>query len=616
MGKRFAPELRNGLQETSAARRDRICRWTAALLIAALCYVICKTFGIMSYHTNDDTSIQDFLSGQYTGTPLASHSYIHIFLSWFVSRLYVLVPGVEWWYLGSQVLMVGGMVLINYALLSPAGENKYNFGLSAVLAGLTDACLLCWPLSRSSYTMVSGIVGTAGICLLLSFTEGKKGIAARAVSYGLFVLAFCIRSSVGYVAACFYMLAVFILCIRSPGKWLRKAGILFMAALVLMGTAAGLSAVNSHFQREIDGADYLAFNRARSAYIDYPHDSYDENPAIYGDVGWTRETAWLVNQWCFMDERVTTENLRYLVENSRKERESLRPGTLWKRFSDQQKREMVRPTEWFWLMTALAALLAILAGKQKRLLAGFGLNVIGCAALVLYQLYGGRILYRTFYICALPSAVINLVLGAECLEHIKWKKAGAVLACLLVLFGCFAAGSTARILFGRRAVSKAVSQQSREDTLGEYVLSHPENIYIEDTQTVDNLFPYSPRPVNLVEWGKPDFHSKAQRLKLEANGIGELTGEVMKRENVFFISDVNLADRESSGEALSASCRMLHFYRWLKQEYAAAGIRQEDRMDGGLFVYQFVFDGGSPGGDCYDIREDGTVSAAGGEGTE
>ena len=119
-----------------------------------------------------------------------------------------------------------------------------------------------------------------------------------------------------------------------------------------------------------------------------------------------------------------------------------------------------------------------------------------------------------------------------------------------------------------------------------------------------------------MEWGKPDFHSKAQRLKLEANGIGELTGEVMKRENVFFIADVDLADRESNGAALPASCRMMHFYQWLKQEYGAAGIRQADRMDGGLFVYQFVFDGGPSDGDCYDIREDGTVTAAGGDGAE
>lgn len=596
-------------------RWDSVCRWMVSLLIAALWYVLCKKFAIMYYHTNDDASIQDFLSGQFTGTPQTSHPYIHIFLSWCISRLYVLIPGVEWWYLGCKVLMVGGMVLINFSLLSLAQKNRYSFGLSVVLLMVTDGCLLCYPLCRSCFTMVSGIVGTAGLCLLLS-SAGKRSMAAGAVSYMLFVLAFCIRISVGYALTCFYLLVVLVLCMKSRRNRVWKAGLLFMSALVFVGTAAGLTAVNSHFQKEINGADYLVFNSARSAYIDYPHDTYEENPALYESVGWSRETTWLVNEWCFMDKRVTTENLKYLVENSRKERESLRPGILKERFSELQQKELMPQTEWFWVLTALFALIALASGKQKQLLAGFCLNVIGSAVLILYQLYGGRILYRTFYICILPSAMINLMLGSESLKNIPWKRAGAVLAGLVVLCGFVVAGSTAGVLFNREKNSRILILKTRADALGEYVLSHPENIYIEDTKTVHDLFPSPPRPVNLVEWGKPDFHSEAHRLKLEANGIENLTGEVMKRQNVFFISRVNLADREKSGKKIPASIRLRHFYDWLKQEYSATGIRQVDRAGSDLFVYQFIFDGSLTDGDCYDIREDGTVTAAGSVGTE
>lgn len=586
-------------------------QWVVPLLIVIALYAVCAGFGFMRYHTNDDASIQDYLSGQYTGTPLSGHQFIHVFLSWFISRLYILFPGVEWWFTGSQIMMACGMLLINYTLLVWIKQNELSFGSGVFLMILADCCLLCFPLCRLSYTTVSGVVGTGGLCVLLIFCGKPKRVPACAISYVMFVTAFCLRNSVGYILICFYLLGVLILCLKDRGSRLRKAGAFAAAVFVLVGTAMGLNAVNSDYQNRVNGPEFRSFNIARTAYMDYPHDSYEQNPELYASVGWSQETAWLVSKWCFMDERVTAENLNYLVQHSTSERNTIRPGTIKQRFLEFQQIEMVQPTEWFWFITGLFSLITVVMCRKGKLVLLCLVNLTGTAVLVFWQLYSGRILYRTLMVCLLPSAVISLGLGICGLKDLRRGRIGRALIWVLLLCILPVAVSSMRTTFDPGTISKAVVRKQRADALGEYALEHPENIYIQDTRTVDDLFPLSPRPVNLIVWGKPDFNSAAQKMRLKVNGIERLTGAVLKNQNVYFISDISLSDRAGNGKRVPDSSKLLHFYRWLQQEYGATGIRQEDRIRQDLFVYRFMFEQDGPEGEFYDIQSDRHVISGG-----
>ena len=197
--------------------------------------------------------------------------------------------------------------------------------------------------------------------------------------------------------------------------------------------------------------------------------------------------------------------------------------------------------------------------------------------------------------------------GIYGLKELKTGMIGCLLIGLLLLGSIPVTISSVRTIFDSAVISTAVERKQRADTLGEYVLDHPENIYIEDTKAVRDLFPSSPRPMNVIVWGKPDFNSAAQKARLGANGIERLTGEVMKRQNVYFISEINLADLVGKGKRVSSSGRLLHFYRWLQQEYGAVGIRQEEQIMTNLVVYQFVFGQNGPESEYYDIQSDGQI---------
>ncbi len=598
-------KLSNRLSEQNCNRFQ----WVVPLLVTAAVYAACMMFGFMRYHTNDDAGIQDYLSGQYTGTPFPGHQFIHIFLGRFISGLYILVPGVEWWFTGCQIIMVCGMLLINCFLLSWTKQNHYPFVPAVLLMILADCSLLCFPVCRTSFTMVAGVIGTGGICLLLAPCRGRKRIVACAGSLVLFAAAFCLRSSVGEALACYYLLAVLILCLKDRGGSLQKAGAFAAAAVVLAGMVAGLSAVNRSYQDRMNGPEFRSFNAARSVYMDYPHDSYNRNPELYAAVGWSRETAWLVNEWCFMDEHVTADSLAYLAQHSVAEKNSIRPGYIKKRFLALQKVEMAQPAEWFWTVAGVFALVSAVLRRKGRLLVLSFANLAGTAVLVLYQLYGGRILYRSLMVCLLPSAVISLALGIYGLKDYRSRRIFRILTWTVLLCIIPVAVSAVRITFDPGTFSRTEILKQRADALGEYALGHPENIYIEDTKTVRDLFPSSPRPRNLIVWGKPDFNSAAQKARLESNGIERLTGDVMKRQNVYFVSDTNLAASAGNGERVPDSSRLLHFYRWLKQEFGAAGIRQEEQIMNNMVVYQFVFEQNEAESEYYDIQSDGRIIA-------
>lgn len=582
-------------------KRKRMITIGSVLLIGIICYLVALCCGAMVFLTNDDTSIQDTLSGRYTGSPFPVHQFISIFLSYPVYWLYRYIPGPEWWLLISQAMMLINMLLINSAVGILADKNNCPLYLPCVLVFLIDFACFCYPISNTAYTIVASFFGSASMLLLMTQPKRKSVYVLSAL---LFLVSVFYRYSAGIVMLCFVLLAWLLVFLEGQeGFSVRKTLPFILVVILFFGLTVGLNKISASAINQVNGADHSSMVSARGQYMDYPHDTFEENPQIYEDVGWSRDTYVLVNAWWYWDPNVTEESFRYVMSNSRN---SQPPdiGTMisrWMTFPEKDNR--VRVAVYIWLgISVLALVSAILARQWKRILL-LALNMLGTVVLIAYQLYTGRILYRSLIICIIPSVCFSAALLVMSFGLVgKNKKfiglTGGVFAVSLVLLGIFLLG------WGGLSDQKADAAwlNGREIAQAEYVKAHPENIYIKHTVTTYDNSPYADRPVNLMDWGKPDYGSAAQKLKLKENGIDRLSGETMKMDNVYFLADEDLAGSE--GEALPNDDRLAHLYYWLKEGYGATGIQLVDQVCDGLFVYHFVFDGDSVPGPVYDIQDD------------
>ena len=77
--------------------------------------------------------------------------------------------------------------------------------------------------------------------------------------------------------------------------------------VVSVASTALLVGINAYGRTAQNPEGFVAYDEARSSYMDYPHDSYQSNPALYEQAGWDETLAALTSNWFYMDERVTTE---------------------------------------------------------------------------------------------------------------------------------------------------------------------------------------------------------------------------------------------------------------------------------------------------------------------
>ena len=87
--------------------------WAAFFVI--VCYLIMVFSSNMVYLTNDDGGIQNLLAGYSTGEPDAAHRFINIIIGCFISFFYKIMPGIQWWYVYSQFLVMIGLFLLHFS---------------------------------------------------------------------------------------------------------------------------------------------------------------------------------------------------------------------------------------------------------------------------------------------------------------------------------------------------------------------------------------------------------------------------------------------------------------------------------------------------------------------
>lgn len=585
-------------------------RFLIALLTTAVCFLIAALSSTLSYMTNDDAGIQSLLSGNVTGEPYITHQFINIILGAFISFLYKLLPQIQWWYVYSLLLLAAGIFMLHFCIIKICKDKKISLKTAILVIAVVDISFMVYSIANVSFTTVPAVLGTGLVALLFASDNVKNKRMLKWIGCIVvigYVLLLIHRSASAYALICYILLGVlwnFTGRYKVDRKLVVRFGTVCMFFVLLTGCITGL---NKIADEKINGTEFIQYNAARARYKDYGHDSYAENPELYEEAGWSEELYSLVERWYFMDDAVTTENFNYLSENS-KVKSSITASSkaaLMTALKDTDCQAIIC----LWIVSIFFVILSVTICFNVRKLYFICMNNMGSILLLVYQLLKGRMLYRSLFVVLLPAVVINCIL---IINHYRMKTKEDRIFKILLFLGLLCCSSLVLdYTFDpiENANKEKIMEKSRKTE--EYVLAHPDNTYIYAPSVYNNISPWSVYTgkglSNMIPWGGSAYHSDNYNRRLELNSIDDLSGEVVKRDNVYLLFNENIMGEQPADKAVLPVC----FYLYLQENFDAKGFVMEEDIEQMVYVYRFVFDDNLEDFKTYYTIEQGKIVKAG-----
>ncbi len=563
----------------------------SAVLTLALIGLTAALFPI-TFLTNDDTSIMYTLAGYYTGNPYPVHGFISLPLGYFASFLYSLLPGVPWWPV-LQLLAVGASIWIVFFSVMEAGKRPLlSFGVNLTLY----AAVFVYAVARLSFTLTACLLGTAGVVRLLSAdtrytVEPRRMRNVFVSSLALMALCFLFRNSTGYSLACFWAAAVAYHALNDAAyleKPQKKGALLRLGGYALTGGALFLALVllNGWAYTNLNPPEYAAFEDARGQYMDFPHVTYEEDPAFFASIGWDEETYDLVEQFCFLDENVTADAMNAIVAHTETEQSvaaelsgALAYGEAFFRGNG--------PAEYMLVFPVLLALWSLVWFFREKKRAADALIVAGVAlgafALCFYLCVKERLIVRSFQVIAVPMAAACAPLALRIRAANPPRKSHAakkILRSALIVLTLFALGWSVTKSWLWLGTYDPSGLNANVRTVETYAMEHIENAYIYAPRSLKNYEAFKAypdeKPTNLIDWGDTGMYSGWKTLQIEQNGIGSFSAEMFRQENVFLIGKADASDLQV-------------LLRYLQKHDGASGLETIDTIGTEYAVYRVAY---------------------------
>lgn len=574
-------------------------QWRLGLALACACMAGTLLFCNVTFLNNDDANILYALAGYRSGTPYPTHRFINVLLGLCISGLYRVVPAVPWWTVWQICALLASLTVLFACALRLGHRAGLPLAAAMGLPALLYLTMLIYAVAWIAFTLTAGLLGTAACALVLAidWEQDSKKERHRA-AYGalaLLLLCFLTRNSSGYSMLCFFGAAALYQFFKASKRLrVRMAGF-FLSALAV---AVGAVALNNWGVARFNPAGYSAFESARGHFIDYPHATYEEDPAFFAALGWDQTIYDLADNLCYLDPAVDAEAMEAVAAYPRASEGgllqriagALRYGEAYFRGSGVSQYMLVVPVLLlFWL--------AVACKRRKRAGAELWIGAATAAGAFLlcgYLCDAGRFPVRIFMLIAIPTAAVELLLllkawgiqdGKNDKNQIEWgmlaEKAGKT-ARILHYAGVFftaaalawSLGMTQSTLL-RYDKNELVEQNAAAEA---YVMAHPENIYLTDVTSIENLGAFTvypgQKPINLIDWGGTGMHSGWKDAQLAANGVSEFSGALLLQQNVYFITA-----RDSD--------KLVLLDAYLKAHAGAAGYTLCDTIAGALAVYRF-----------------------------
>ncbi len=425
----------------------------------------------MYFLINDDSVIEGVLSGRFTGTPDGHAVYLRYPLSWLLSKLYSLLPGIPWYGLFLLSCYVFAFLAFGCACYKKLGKRYICY------TGFAAAALF---LLLPNFITVHYTVATAALAagaIMLTLAEGPMWLTALAMG-----LCYCLRKEVFLLAIPFWGAVLLWKVLQKPCNY-KKWGYLVLATLGLTGMFMG---INSLVYRSDTWQDFLQYNDARTQLYDYEwFVPYEDQPEAYEAQGISERDFTLIASYELMlEEDLTAEDFEKVM--------AANAGNVWvdtpmhtlKRMLVKYRDWVLHPTEAYtWIAIAIyAVLLGLLLWRRAWLQALLVLCLgMGRSVIWIYLFMKGRFPEHVMLsLFVLEFAVLFGFLLEEVAANTQGKRKTVVTILCAVLALGFGAGA---LYDSVEAVQRQVAQGRKRaefEPLREYFEEHPEEVYLLD----------------------------------------------------------------------------------------------------------------------------------------
>ena len=211
----------------------------------------------------------------------------------FISSLYKILPGVQWWYLYSQILLLLGTFFIHVSIFKICKDKNRKQITAFVMVGIVDIGFLVYVFANVAFTVVPAVLGAGlvAILIMLEDIQSKRWIRTFQITiFAGYILALIHRRDSGLVLLCYILMGVLYYYSKNLeiNKNFIQKNILVYGSFILISVI--VIGFNSIMAERINGREFIEFNHARASYTDYPNDSYYENPELYHEIGWDENT--------------------------------------------------------------------------------------------------------------------------------------------------------------------------------------------------------------------------------------------------------------------------------------------------------------------------------------
>ena len=176
-------------------KNRKVLEFAGSMLLSVMVFLVIYKFIPIVYSTNDDRMIAEIVSGQFTGKPESYGIQMTYGFTWFLSKLYELARGFNWYgivLIGVQILSFGAVL---YRLQS--FKEKLLSKLEILLLAITVYVILWLKVYvQLTYTTTAAFVGMAAIFWYASSKTSWKNILMAAL---LANIAFSIRPNIFYM---------------------------------------------------------------------------------------------------------------------------------------------------------------------------------------------------------------------------------------------------------------------------------------------------------------------------------------------------------------------------------------------------------------------------------
>lgn len=509
------------------------------------------------YDINDDVAMRNVAAGVITGTPDAHLLHIKYVLGLFISGLYRLLPGLDWYGIVLTGILLFAAALILYRGLSAEQGIGWKTAY-VVLFLLLLTCLGLLHVTAFQWTTVAGIAGASGIYLF--YTAGEREDLVLYLEEGLAVLmiliSLLIRDDVFLM-----MLPIAALCFWWKYRWLkRERDGTWKFRLRHFGVPAGLLAgtililgVEAFAYRSPEWKTFRDYNTDREAIMDYYGlPDYEEAPEIYDALGMTPEEAENLQRYSlYLAEDLYSDKMAKLAEYSRERYLQQNPLKVRIRSAMSQIWEHLRKDTYHHTnvlslgMMVLTFMYCMLRNRRQMGLVCSVLVVWG--AYWFYLGFRNRILERVGFVLYLLVFLVMLAIWyrTSCLSGENGRTgriwtALAGLACLVLM------PMTGKVWTEVRENNSWRSDYNQRFLdVNDYMAEHSDNVYFmttfsietyTDNFTIQRDFAFS----NLLSVGGWHTFSPLENEKDALLGISDAKRDIVEKENVYVISLENI----------------------------------------------------------------------------